>query len=296
MIARDAEVKRAFLQDDTIIRHKDSNHIILSYKASDTVIEKGIYMLGVVSTNYYHFHVEIISRLPFIDGKEEYRGWPILIDKGVLEIPQMKEFLSVMNVYNHPVIGIDNNTCVHVGKLAFVSRNMWMPFNMKKNIQMQPGDVLISSSVVDNIRERIFSRPIQQGREKKIFLSRANTKNSRLENTAEIENIFRDNGFAVIMTEKLSYEEQVALFHGADMIAGVTGAAFTNMIYCRPGTRIGIIAGVEQRLDFFIKVADLVGARCRIIPAKITYHDAMSISRDKFKLEADVAKQFINNI
>ena len=36
----------------------------------------------------------------------------------------------------------------------------------------------------------------------------------------------------------MSVEEQVKFFSSADMVVGAHGAALTNLVFCRPGTRV----------------------------------------------------------
>lgn len=49
---------------------------------------------------------------------------------------------------------------------------------------------------------------------------------------------FEARGFLCVRPETLGLREQAALFHDADVIAGASGAAFANIAFCRPGTRV----------------------------------------------------------
>ena len=53
-----------------------------------------------------------------------------------------------------------------------------------------------------------------------------------------ITNFFKKRGFTIYNPEKLSIEEQIYLFNEASIVAGAHGAAFTNIIFCKPKTKI----------------------------------------------------------
>ena len=45
-------------------------------------------------------------------------------------------------------------------------------------------------------------------------------------------------GYRAVSPEALTFRAQAALFYDADVIVGVSGAAFANLVFCRPHTRI----------------------------------------------------------
>ncbi|WP_299101690.1 glycosyltransferase family 61 protein, partial [uncultured Variovorax sp.] len=77
--------------------------------------------------------------------------------------------------------------------------------------------------------------PAQKGH-RKIFLARRSGRN--ITNTIELEEVLASFGYEIIDTGLLSFEQQVRLFSEASAIVGAMGAAFTNLIFCRPGTQV----------------------------------------------------------
>ena len=45
-------------------------------------------------------------------------------------------------------------------------------------------------------------------------------------------------GFSIHETGKMSFFEQIYLFNNAKVIVGAHGAAFTNLVFCKPKTKI----------------------------------------------------------
>ncbi len=278
--------------------HKEGKWLQAAYKATNTVIDKAISCMGWACTNYYHFTFEILSRLMYVDGRSEYRDFPILVDAGVLAIPQMKDMLDRVNVYHHPIIPVGEYERVRVRNLVYVSRNLWIAPGMRKGIEEDAQDYLMSRSIADHIRNRILEESLQGKRAstgRKIFLSRRNCKVQRLVNTDEIEQIFSDSGYQMVFTEKLTFDEEAALFNNADVIVGVTGAAFTNIVFCHEGAQIGMILADSHPPYDFCNIANMVRAEFTALGAELV-HSGEQISLDTFRLDPAKCRRFIRMI
>ncbi len=77
----------------------------------------------------------------------------------------------------------------------------------------------------------------------KIYIDRSDsetdTKNMRkILNETELLNLLEKNDFKKIKLSKISFEKQVQLFYNADIVAGLHGAGFSNIIFCKSNTKI----------------------------------------------------------
>ena len=84
------------------------------------------------------------------------------------------------------------------------------------------------SDLVDRFRFRCGEKV---AREKRLFVSRADSNHRRLTNESEIEAIFINKGFEIVRPAKLSIPEQIRLFARADWIAGECGSAMYNSVW-----------------------------------------------------------------
>ncbi|WP_043388328.1 glycosyltransferase family 61 protein, partial [Methylobacterium sp. UNCCL110] len=110
-----------------------------------------------------------------------------------------------------------------------------------------PKDVL--AGMRRAVLERLAARGVDlrpSGR--KIVLSRQGFAQRQLLNEAEIIDVLKRQGFEVVYPEKLSFAEQVALYHTADTIVGSASSALTNCIFCNPASRV--IALIHENLSF----------------------------------------------
>ena len=70
----------------------------------------------------------------------------------------------------------------------------------------------------------------------RLYLSRRRAKGYHpMSNELQVERIFIDSGFRVLHPEHWRFEQQVALFQRAEVIAGAEGSALHNSVFMRPG-------------------------------------------------------------
>src|SRR5262249_49722542 len=72
------------------------------------------------------------------------------------------------------------------------------------------------------------------GVKRKIYLSRRGNDNRRFLSEMDIESALHSRGFEIVHPESLPVTEQIKLFANSAVIVGCSGAAFANVIYCRP--------------------------------------------------------------
>lgn len=280
-----------------IIKVRNDQYILIMYKNLGKIVDHAISMVGWGAANYYHFTFEILSRLAYADQYEEYRDWPILVDREALDIAQMRALLDRVNVWKHPVIPVAYCECVSVGKLAYVSHNMWMPPNFAAGAKQYASDFLFSHTVADHIRNAVLADTAQVKGDgyKKIFLSRKRCENQRLVNSVEVEGVFAENGYEIIYPEQLGFAEEVAVFHEADIIAGPTGAALTNLVYCKEGAVVVAIAPASHNLYCFSNIAHFVGVKFMVLDAEVVEKKGAD-STDKFVLDKEKALRCIKSL
>jgi hypothetical protein len=80
-----------------------------------------------------------------------------------------------------------------------------------------------------------------------LYLSRRHARGFHpMVNERAVERIFVDAGFKVLHPERWSFEQQVALYQRAEVVAGVEGSALHNSVFMRHGTRVINIGTVRE--------------------------------------------------
>jgi len=87
----------------------------------------------------------------------------------------------------------------------------------------------------ESIGSKIFS--------KRIYIDRSdsspNTKAKRLiTNENEVKDFLFNNGFESAVLGNLHFEDQVKIFNNAEIIVGLHGAGFSNISFCKTGTKV----------------------------------------------------------
>ncbi|MDF2803946.1 MAG: glycosyltransferase like family protein [Anaerocolumna sp.] len=273
----------------------DKNYVILGSENSNQIIEEAISLLGTAAFNYYHAAVELLSRIQYIDSFEEYRSIPLLIDEVILNTPQYADILKILNKFNHPIILIKKNNMHRVKRLVFPSYNTWMPINIREGETLIPEDFLIASSAIKYLRENVLAGKESNVGYRKIFISRKNSSNVRLCNEEDVIDLFKQYGFEVIYPEELSFSEQAEIFSKAEYVAGTSGAAFTNVIYCPQNATIISIAPKKYNFYLYSTISRLLGLECSFLDAKIVYKKKLP-SGEYFQMDLNYCNDFLKSL
>jgi len=89
---------------------------------------------------------------------------------------------------------------------------------------------------VDFLRRELAAP--QSGASRRIFIGRGGAKHRNLVHEEEISRELGKKGFEKVNCGNLSVLEQARIFASAGMIVGAHGAALTNLVFCRPGTKV----------------------------------------------------------
>lgn len=255
-------------------------------------IEKGIFLVGLGSNNYYHLTIEILSKLVWIDELTEYRDVPILIDESVGRVSQYLELVETVNIWKRPIIFIKPDRGYNVKQLICASPNSWIPFNIRINTGCDYRRYLFSEKSLKKYRECIMESVTGGKVHRKIYVSRKNVVFQRLENEADIEKIFEQAGFEIIYPERLSFKQQVKLFSEAKYIAGMSGAAMTNLIYVQQESVFITFVDHSNMRNLYPQIARMLNITCHLLPAHISA-DACATAAAKYKVDLAVCKEYL---
>lgn len=252
-------------------KNMDSHVAIIEASAKAIFISKAISLVGYASFNYYHFTIEILPRLAYLNHHIELSDIPILVDRRSLTTRQHLELMTLFNKNQNPLIIVDKNQKYKVGTLIYPSYSSWLPINLNRNVHAVPKDFLMSKSAINMIRDVVLANlDVTPALEHtNIFISRRNSKNKRIQNEEELIAISKQHGFSVVYPEEMSLMEQVRLFVNAKTIIGATGAALTNLIYCSEGTRVVCIIPKKYRYFGYSTIAGIVNVKCTFLDADI---------------------------
>lgn len=181
-----------------------------------TEIEIGFSMGGVWSHNYFHWVLDHLPKLQLLDKTDI----PLIMsssppefvieslgtfESGWEEIPFNPHYLvkNLMVATTRRSEGYLYPSAAHYLQTAFNGKEFWSDWSSNR-----------------------------------LYISRADAISRRIVNEIELVEYLEDHGFRAVRPERLTFEDQVDLFHGADIIVAPHGAGLANMAWCYMGAKI----------------------------------------------------------
>lgn len=271
---------------------RNGDNILLKYQVGlNPKIKTGLHLFKEYEQNYFHFVAELLPKLMYFEQMELDVSIPLLVSDDLDE--RLYELIDLLKHPDRALLKMERNVPYLVERLFYVSdlslvsdvydrkpvpSDTYLPSRLLHAIA---GSVLPSGNPQDDVRRR-----------RKLFLTRQGRRRKIL-NEAEIVDMLVRQDFEVVDLAALSINSQVELFSSADVIVGGTGAAFTNLLWCRPGTKAVILypdhpynnttfwdrIGMARQLD--IRYID--GERAYAVTGIHSMHDDFTIELKQLK-------------
>ncbi len=220
-------------------------------------IEEAIDLTGRTSGNYWHFLLEILPRIISKHVQDRFPGLPFLINSDT-PISCQDALRSIFPGSQFIVIKPD--AWISVGRLyapyfltqALDSGRCYPEQKFTWNSDAYP-------AALNQIRAWGHSYQNSKRERSKIFVTRSSGYRSA-ESAEMLETYLRSLGFIAIDPSQLSFSEQIIEFGNASLIVGYGGAAWANLLFTRPDTKIvSIVSRASTTNDVHLQIASLLG-------------------------------------
>lgn len=213
----------------------DAGGRLVFEKRPEIEIAKGICGFGEASYNWYHWLIEILPMIMLAqDLGSAYQDYPLLVPEEVLANRTFRETLALFQG-TREIIPLKSKDQYRVGELVFIPPPVYGPFNMHRGYWPELSDYSQNINVLKRFRAYILEQldiMPEPDTPRRIFLARAAT--ARQYNQDELIAIAQDMDFESIRMETLSFREQVRILHGAELVVGPSGAAWSGALFMRP--------------------------------------------------------------
>lgn len=228
---------------------------VLDYRGQGTprALDKGILAESRGATNYGHFILEMLPRA-WLARSWLNLDWPAIIHAASAPMQEVaRQALGCAGFPSDRIVAIGRDP-VFVRELVFVDGLTNPPY--------------ISTLALQCLDEATAHVPASSIR--KVYAPRAPAFTRDFEDEPAAAAAFAGLGYERVATFGMTFEAQVALFRGATEVVGVSGAALTNILFCRPGTRIVVFSPAGAAELLFWLIAERRGlvyeeVRCREI-------------------------------
>jgi len=242
----------------TALRHRLGNDVlVMRGPRADRDIERGIFLCGQSTGNYYHWLFEHLPKLRLLEGSAAYDGWPLLVDAGLH--PNLRAALDRLNGAGRTIIEIEAGVRQRVQRLLVPESGVCMPVDFRSGTTVHADDILFSPRALGYLRERLMPAHPACGKRRRLYLCRGRASYRRLLDEAAVEAEFSTHGFELVEPGGMSLDEQIALFSEAEIIAGPTGAGMANMVFAPPDCRVLVLYYPGVPFFYFSNLAATLG-------------------------------------
>ena len=267
---------------------------MLKIVSSDIIYEKAIFLGGNYSWNYYHLTFDILTKFDQIDKNIDDLSIPLLIDKVCFETPQFFQLITILNKNNRKIIPVDHKVSYKVNDLYVFSSPNIIPPNFLTVNEILAEDILFDTKAIEFLRNNLIKKIDQKEFPKKIYISRSQASGRRKFNEDEIFSVLEKYGFKTVSPENYSINEQIAMFNNADFIIGGSGAAFTNILYCKSTCKIIIFCKTKLLFSGFSTIATIIGTEMLYITENSSSVAELTNIHESFNINADELQNIIS--
>jgi capsular polysaccharide biosynthesis protein len=262
--------------------------VALVEKCPQEDVERGLFLAGLGYFNYYHWMIELLPKLYFLRALEPaIQDYPILLGEEFMRFPQFREALDYWLPNAQTKILKDAHS-YRVHDLYHINAPANLPFNLRAGDRLRISDFLISGEDIRHWRQLALPTSSHHSHKmSRIFLLRDLDRRSY--NQEEAQKAFEARGFVGVYPERLSLHEQVDLFSSASFIVGPSGAAWTNLIFCRSGTRaLCWMAGLTPNFAAYSNLASKCGVTLRYVIHKTVARTTGELYSAPYSIDPDV--------
>jgi capsular polysaccharide biosynthesis protein len=279
---------------DGALLHYNRELYMIHSKGSPNIIDRGICLSGNFSWNYFHFLFEFIARFKAIEEIQTDLDIPLLIDEKLKQVPQYMDLLNIFNEKHLKYVTLEFGVKYEVKELIHVSSPNHIPPHFKRLAGISPGDCLYNFESLNYLRTNLLKVASDKKFPKRIFISRSKASDRRRFNEDEVFMVLEKAGFVKIAPESLSLSDQIAMFNQADLIAGGTGAAFSNLLFCRDSCKVLCFTNYMLPLSIFSTIAFFSGSDLKYIHDKKRKRHSKSRLHDPFRINTTELEKFLH--
>lgn len=260
--------KQANYSSGFLNKHSESHGYVEKINKKDILsFDRVLFLGGNGSFNFYHWMVELVPKLLFLDNTilEKNRINSILVNESVEKNENFKWLLKkcTEHLVDIEIIYVNKDKNFYVEKLFFINTFNLTVYNFNYlNKNYQKTTIFNSESLkLLNIRLEAENKIIEKSQNKNFFILRnkntVSDYNKRSYNEDEVFRFFHEEGFQGIYPDKLTLKEQIEIFKNADFIVGPSGASWSNLIFSNDSVKA--ISWLPKPLKYFDTYATLAG-------------------------------------
>ena len=214
------------------------------------------------NNNYFHWIFDILPKIKLCS--EHY----LLKEIDFFYISNLqnyqKQTLSILNIEEDKILNSDLYRHIQASELIVVDHPWYHKGFILDQVEFLP------SWIIHWLKDVYLKYAKKFDNNEKIYIDRTESKfnHCQIQNDNEIFNFLKEQGFSKYKVGELSFFEQIYLFNNAKIIIGAHGAAFTNLAFCKPNTKIIEIRPSTQSNNNYKRISQIGNLNYRLIKTK----------------------------
>lgn len=178
------------------------------------------------SSNYGHYLVESVSSmLQILESKVE-------IDYYILDIstPFARAMVELLQIPTDKILSPTPHRLMHADRIVLPTLTADVELLEYRDRILWSHALSLPLNILDFYTHLAYDATSSHS-SRKVFLKRPENSNRNFENPQEVEAIFAEYGYEIILPDSLSFLEEVALMQEARVIASMHGAGLANVLF-----------------------------------------------------------------
>lgn len=247
----------------------------------------GINLLGAAHGHFSHFLFNAFIKLISAHLGGINLDTPVIVEE---DLPDSMEEL-ILHFGFKKIVRLSAGQSLQVDNLVQGTNYTFLP-DIRNSMKLE--------NTTNTLDSRFFSifRSLKFGNNEfnfeNLYIPRINSTWGRISGEDSLIEKFKKQGFFIASPEKMNYESQVNLFKKAKIIVTSPGSALANLIYCKSGTQVHILA--DSRVHNYV---GWLGPMSEL-GIKFYWHPILEKQSESphtdFKFENDVIDRFLREL
>jgi hypothetical protein len=174
------------------------------------------------SHNYYHWMFDVLPKFYLL------RESGVPIDKFIL------------NRYTGGFFHQETLRLIQIPPSKIIRPGRGFHLQARQLAVPSPAQSLPSSWACSFLRREILFQTLTKRKKgyERLYISRSDASYRKVKNDHQVTALLAYFGFKHVVLKGMAVAEQARLFYSADVIVSAHGAGLTNLVFCRPGTKV----------------------------------------------------------
>lgn len=215
------------------------------------VLPEAVSLMSATAPNYAHWLTEVLPKAVLWCRLGGAPDVPLLVDVGLH--PNIMRTLELALPESQRIVLVPRNQVLAIQKLHDVTAPGHIPFEPRQGDCPPRSHGTFSDQALQMMIQTVKSnlRLCDSDPQDQVIYIRRNSGARNIINREELDAFVAQQGWMVVEPERLTFDEQVRVFHGAKMVIGPTGAAMANLLFARPGCRVGVMMSTHPATPYY---------------------------------------------